>query len=453
MQENNPYCMNESEINFFLNCKNGFLISPSDESFEDNKVLLKDKNSSLVFTLHGLYIKYKIKTLDTVFKPHTFFGGEDIHTPKYRPYYIRLSYTDDFKSKIDTILKLTLQNRNSDIKLPNGDGFYAGIGGWGLGSYEGLDIHEKDCIKKLKSWNGLFLFESQSTLSDSIQFTRRNGKIIGNGWDASAEEVCIFDFNVETYQSFLSYYSEEIIIFKKKYLINKDFNLFGFDVERDLMNRQTQLMDTMDKNGDGNIDLNDHTVIVKILQKNQKTIADIDKIYIQKIIKISAYLNTKKDNIQNIFQQIRLTKNKNELEEQVSLLKNQIHTYDSLLFHSLSMITSLIENDLVTFYELYETFDKLGIFNSNWENEISEKLTDISDGLNEIIYLIDKMERNIVQSINNLTYVTQDSFAKLNLSVTNQLKGVDSLLRFGNLLSGIQTYQLYKINKNTKGLN
>jgi len=57
-----------------------------------------------------------------------------------------------------------------------------------------------------------------------------------------------------------------------------------------------------------------------------------------------------------------------------------------------------------------------------------------------------------VSELNNLSYVTQESFEELNNSVINQLKEVESSINTNDLLTGIQAYQLYKINKNTKGL-
>ena len=62
------------------------------------------------------------------------------------------------------------------------------------------------------------------------------------------------------------------------------------------------------------------------------------------------------------------------------------------------------------------------------------------------------MEQNIVNELSRLSYVTQESFEDLNSSVTSQLKDVESSINTNNLLTGIQAYQLYKINKNTKGL-
>jgi hypothetical protein len=216
---------------------------------------------------------------------------------------------------------------------------------------------------------------------------------------------------------------------------------------------QTLLINELDKDGNKEVDLVDGESFNKLLTKNQKSIIEIDKNYIQKFVKISMYLKTKKSNTQIIFDSIQDTKNDKELHELVNLLKNQIHTYELLVFHSINMITSLVESDLITFYEIYECFDQLGVFNSNWENEVSDKLTDIGDGIKDLMYSIYKMENKIVNSIRNLTYVTQDSFKELNMSVNNQLSSINSSIKFNNLLTGIQTYQIYRINQNTNNIN
>jgi len=48
------------------------------------------------------------------------------------------------------------------------------------------------------------------------------------------------------------------------------------------------------------------------------------------------------------------------------------------------MITVLVEDDLFTFYDIYEKLDKLNIFNSNYQNEMLNRLSDIQDRLEEI---------------------------------------------------------------------
>ena len=148
----------------------------------------------------------------------------------------------------------------------------------------------------------------------------------------------------------------------------------------------------------------------------------------------------------------------------IGLLKNQKHTYDSLLYHSLSLISSLTNNDMITFYEIYEVFDKLNIFNSNFENELSQKLSNVEEGLKEIgeglrsigqelrgvMYSIDKMENSITNQLNGLSYTMENSIGDLNNSINNELKDLNSSVQANNLLTGIQVYQTYKLNRNLK---
>ena len=209
----------------------------------------------------------------------------------------------------------------------------------------------------------------------------------------------------------------------------------------------------VDKDNNGEVDLVDDESFYLLLNKHQKNISDMDKVYVQKFVKISMYLKTKKKNTQKIFESINKTKNEKELNELFSLLKNQIHSYELMVFHSISMIISLVENDYISFYEIYESFDQLGVFNSNWENEVSKKLTNITKGLKNILYSLDEMESNLVGSLRTLNYTTQDSFGKLISSISSQLGSINSSIDFNNLLTGIQTYQMYKINQNTKRIN
>lgn len=232
--------------------------------------------------------------------------------------------------------------------------------------------------------------------------------------------------------------------------INEENQLKENRRENLVINQRNRIL-SFDKDGDGRIDLMEND-FDKILTKNQKIVIEMNKTYIHQFIKVSNYLKTKKQNTQTIFESIHDTSSQEDLDERVNLLKNQIHAYELLVFHSLSMIGAIVSGNLITFYEIYESFDKLGMFNSNWENEVSERLTNIGDKLDELMYSIDSMERNIVSGLSQLAYVTQEGFSDLERSVTKELNSIDSSIKFNNLLTGISTYQLYKINKQTKPL-
>lgn len=226
-----------------------------------------------------------------------------------------------------------------------------------------------------------------------------------------------------------------------------------------LKETKISLLREFDVDNNGTLDLIEIDEFNKLLKKNQGEIIKIDREYIKQFVKVSSYLNNKRDNLQIIFKSLKKSKSDTELNNLVGLLKNQVHTYQLLLFHSLSMITSLVYDDMITFYEIYETFDKLKIFNSNHENEVSEQLKsinkgirDVNNGLYELMSSIQQMEMSIVSEIGHLSYMTESSFSELDRNLTSELKSIKSSIGLNNLLTGINTYQLYKIGKNTKGL-
>ena len=234
---------------------------------------------------------------------------------------------------------------------------------------------------------------------------------------------------------------------------------------------------------------------MKLLKKHQNTITETDKDYVHKFVKLSGYLKTKRKNIQQTFTSLKnnqfsdnsssltklqrvkslsmkkgisLIKSKEIVDNNgdvgsidtiIELIENQIYFYNLVLFHSLNMINSISNKDLITFYEIYEYFDKLNLFNSNWENEVSQKLTNIGDGIIDIgekmvdlMITIDRVGTEITNEIKDLNYTTSESFKDLKNSMVKELNEINSSLDFNVLLNGIQTYQLYKINKDTKSL-
>lgn len=309
-------------------------------------------------------------------------------------------------------------------------------------------------ISKSQTWTyhegsgGIRVSESDN----NIDFINQEGEVFQITYKGEGND-CYLIYMKEGDELDIPKEVENLIIdfFKTGKFQNIENKLKLLGIKNNFKTNVNSWLSEFDKDGNGEIDLvaND---FFKLLTKNQKRVIEIDKNYIHQFVKVSNFIKTKKENIQIIFESIRDTSSQEELEIRVNLLKNQIHSYDLLVFHSINMIGALVSEDLITFYEIYESFDKLSMFNSNWENEVSEKLTNIGDKLDDLMYSIYNMEQNIVSELSHLGYVTQESFEDLNRSVTSQLKEVESSINTNNLLTGIQVYQLYKINKNTKGL-
>ena len=152
--------------------------------------------------------------------------------------------------------------------------------------------------------------------------------------------------------------------------------------------------------------------------------------------------------IWKIFNSIKNTPNQKLLSEYVKTLEEVIHSYNLILFNSLNMIVSLIEDDMITFYEIYESFDNLNMFDSKYERDVSMKLSEIKGELKNLMIEFRNGAEKISNSLNKLTYVTKQS----NEILDKRLQGIYSAVRANNLLTLINTYQNYKVNKNTKSL-
>ena len=215
---------------------------------------------------------------------------------------------------------------------------------------------------------------------------------------------------------------------------------------KELQVSQTNLLSELDKDGNGQVDIIEGDDFNTLLKKHQKSIVEVDRKYVQQFVKVSSYLKTKKGNIQSIFSSIKDTPNQEVLNQYVEILKDEIHTYNLILFNSLNMIVSLVEDDMITFYEIHEMFDTLNMFDSKHEKDVSQKLINIGVGLKHLMIEIRKMGDQISESIGELSYVTEES----NKQLTNQLSEIDSTMKVGNLISTINTYQNYKTNRRLK---
>lgn len=126
------------------------------------------------------------------------------------------------------------------------------------------------------------------------------------------------------------------------------------------------------------------------------------------------------------------------LEEKIITIKY----YNSLSF---VMLSYLNEDEKLKFFEYYNLFEKLGVFDSTWQNKIYNKLSSIDNNLN-------KINENLKILNDNIKDVSIE-INELKGNLDSKLSDIKSSADINNIISGIQLYQLYKINKQTKKLN
>ena len=326
-------------------------------------------------------------------------------------------------------------------------------------------VIDSKIFKKYDNWTGwgssyIILMISTGGIIYGNSFGGNN--LNEDEWNLNINNIYFFDGILSI--SFLNEVDENLISGKSSFyehLIQSLINLFTVEINRLLIDvlkdiklkegerlkklqvSQTNVLSELDKDGNGEVDVVEGNDFNTLLKKHQKSIVEVDRNYVQQFVKVSSYLKTKKGNIQSIFNSIKDTPNQQVLNEYVEILKDDIHTYNLVLFNSLNMIVSLVEDDMITFYEIHEMFDTINMFDSKHEKDISQKLTNIGDGLENLMYEIRDMSNQISDSIDELSYVTEES----NEQLTNKLSEIDSTLKVGNLISTINTYQNYKTNR------
>ena len=107
------------------------------------------------------------------------------------------------------------------------------------------------------------------------------------------------------------------------------------------------------------------------------------------------------------------------------------------------MLSSFLDDDRITFYEIYEKFDMLGVWNTNFENQLLSKIDLLNSNIDTLILELSDMSYSIDNSISELISITDKNTS----SLSKKLGKIGSKLDANNILNTINTYQNYKTNK------
>ena len=97
------------------------------------------------------------------------------------------------------------------------------------------------------------------------------------------------------------------------------------------------------------------------------------------------------------------------------------------------MIDSLIDERNIQFFKLYQSFEKLGVFDTTWQKNISKQLQLLNFNISNLIDATESMSDGIISAIGDLTYATEQQTEK----ISGNISSLDSSVKFGNLLSAI----------------
>ncbi len=211
----------------------------------------------------------------------------------------------------------------------------------------------------------------------------------------------------------------------------------------DLKISQKKIIERIDKNNNGIVDGLEYKGFDLYLNSNEEKISKIKKEHVKDFVMISNHLNEYKKNIQSTFNSISETKNEEDLKHYVDVIQKNIHGWQLLQANGIYMIDSLIDERNIQFFKLYQSFEKLGVFDTTWQKNISEQLQLLNFNISNLIDATESMSNGIISAIGDLTYATEKQTEK----ISGNISSLDSSVKFGNLLSAINVYQNYRIGK------
>ena len=139
--------------------------------------------------------------------------------------------------------------------------------------------------------------------------------------------------------------------------------------------------------------------------------------------------------------------NVNELPGQLMMFyKSKIEHILSILQLRDNLLNMYLKNERVSGQEIYLKLENLGVFLNKFERVSLEKLDRIITVLNEI-------NDSIIEGFSSLSSSVDNLNTSLNTSLSSMSKSLDSInssIGLNNLIQGVSTYQLYKINKSLK---
>lgn len=124
----------------------------------------------------------------------------------------------------------------------------------------------------------------------------------------------------------------------------------------------------------------------------------------------------------------------------IPTFENEIKKIQYLEGLCISMIIFGIEGKKLRYFEILESFEKLGALDSTWQKNIQQRLGSIEAKLDFIIGGILSLNGKMDDLISNGDQVIKE------------LESINSSIATGNLIQALNLYQNYKINKNTKSL-
>jgi hypothetical protein len=106
------------------------------------------------------------------------------------------------------------------------------------------------------------------------------------------------------------------------------------------------------------------------------------------------------------------------------------------------MVLFFINDKKIQFFEIYESFEKMGVFDSTWNKNVLNKLKKIEIGISSLSNELSKLNDNFYKVLESTKTINENLKA-----IQIDAKNIKSSIDTSNLIQTITAYQVYQIKK------
>lgn len=167
-----------------------------------------------------------------------------------------------------------------------------------------------------------------------------------------------------------------------------------------------ELKEKYDKDDNLVLDIIESTHIDKLVKNQQSTIRNIEKSenksYIPDLVKINLFLNDYQKSLEIEFKNLQKNVEDKVLNDSINVFIRDVEFYRVLISNLIIMIDHLVKDDLIGYYKIRDMFDKLSIFESNYEKKLISELIGVRTVTKELIDVTYKSQQIISEQLDSI---------------------------------------------------
>ena len=189
-------------------------------------------------------------------------------------------------------------------------------------------------------------------------------------------------------------------------------NIDSLQTKKEVIESVIHVNKIYDADDNNDLDVAETSNIELIIKQKQPAIRKIEKQenrnYLRDFTKINIFLDSFQKQLVDDYEDIQSfceIENKISLssaQQKIETFESNITSYKALMSSLVLMISNLVNDDLVSFFKLYDIFDKLSVFESNYEKKVVQGFRDNANLTKQLIEATHESRDVIERALNEV---------------------------------------------------